>query len=286
MKKKNLKLLKTILKIIVSLGALTFVFYKIDLQEVLAILKKSGIAMLILAFFLFVASKTVAAFRLNKYFQAINIVISQIYNLKLYLLGMFYNLFLPGGIGGDGYKIYLLNKNHNVKAGKIFWAVVFDRLNGMLALFCLAVVLSLFIQLPLGFHYHAIIWLLIPLSLLVFYLVLHFFFKHFTSIFLSGTLLSLMVQTIQTLCAFVIFRAIGGSDMSMEYLFLFLISSIVATLPITIGGIGSREITFLYGSDLLGLDINLSIALSLTFYLITAFTSFWGIFYSIGKEGE
>jgi len=285
-KKKNLKLLKIILKIIVSLGALVFVFYKIDLQEVLAILKKSGIAMLILAFFLFVASKTVAAFRLNKYFQAINIGISQIYNLKLYLLGMFYNLFLPGGIGGDGYKIYLLNKNHNVKAGKIFWAVVFDRLNGMLALFCLAVVLSLFIQLPLGFHYHAIIWLLIPLSLLVFYLVLHFFFKHFTSIFLSGTLLSLMVQTIQTLCAFVIFRAIGGSDMSMEYLFLFLISSIVATLPITIGGIGSREITFLYGSDLLGLDINLSIALSLTFYLITAFTSFWGIFYSIGKEGE
>jgi len=26
---------------------------------------------------------------------------------------MFYNLFLPGGIGGDGYKIYLLNKLSN-----------------------------------------------------------------------------------------------------------------------------------------------------------------------------
>jgi hypothetical protein len=38
------------------------------------------------------------------------------------------------------------------------------------------------------------------------------------------------------------------------------------------------------GAQFLGLDLNLSIALSLLFYLITAFTSFWGIIYSIGTE--
>ncbi|MCF8302219.1 MAG: hypothetical protein K9I94_03010 [Bacteroidales bacterium] len=41
----------------------------------------------------------------------------------------------------------------------------------------------------------------------------------------------------------------------MEYLFVFLLSSIVAAFPITISGIGSREITFYFGARLMGLDI-------------------------------
>jgi hypothetical protein len=40
------------------------------------------------------------------------------------------------------------------------------------------------------------------------------------------------------------------------------------------------------GAQWLGLDLNLSISLSLIFYLITAFTSFWGIIYSVGPGPE
>ena len=77
--------------------------------------------------------------------------------------------------------------------------------------------------------------------------------------------------------------SLGAPGPNLEgYLFVFLISSMVAVLPLTIGGIGSREVTFMLGAQWLGLDLNLSIALSLLFYLITAFTSFWGIIYSIG----
>jgi glycosyltransferase 2 family protein len=281
---KALKNLKPALKIILSVAALSFVFWKIDLKQILEIYKSSNIFLLLLALTLFVLSKIIAAFRLNRFFLNIGIRLKESYNLKLYILGMFYNLFLPGGIGGDGYKIYLLNKQKKIKARKIFWAVLFDRLSGMLALFCLAVIISLFINIPVNFNYHTIVWLLIPIALVVFYLVLHYFFSHFSEIFISTTSMSFLVQIIQTLCAFIIFRAIGGNEQELEYLFLFLISSIVATLPITIGGIGSREITFLFGSQLLHLDQNLSIALSLIFYLITAFTSFWGIIYSINGK--
>jgi glycosyltransferase 2 family protein len=35
--------------------------------------------------------------------------------IQLYLLGIYYNLFLPGGIGGDGYKIYLLKQKIKIK---------------------------------------------------------------------------------------------------------------------------------------------------------------------------
>ena len=284
MNPKTLKNLKTALKIILSLAALIFVFFKIDYQQVLKIYKTSNLLLIFAALLLFVLSKTIAAFRLNRFFLSTGIRLKQSYNLRLYILGMFYNLFLPGGIGGDGYKIYLLNKTHKVKAKSIFWAVLFDRLSGMLALFCLAVIISLFINIPINFNYHSIVWLLIPIALVVFYLILHYFFTHFSEIYISTTSMSFLVQIIQTLCAFVIFKAIGGNEQELEYLFLFLVSSIVATLPITIGGIGSREITFLFGSQLLHLDQNLSIALSLMFYLITAFTSFWGIVYSINSK--
>jgi glycosyltransferase 2 family protein len=59
----------------------------------------------------------------------------------LFLIGMFYNQFLPGGTGGDIIKSYLLLKETaNRKAGALL-AVVFDRLIGLVALVSITTVL-------------------------------------------------------------------------------------------------------------------------------------------------
>lgn len=286
MKLKINKTVQTVIKILLSLAALFFVFSKIDFPEVVEIYKNSSAFLILIALLLFALSKLIAAFRLNRYFLATGISLTEKFNIRLYMLGMFYNLFLPGGIGGDGYKIYLLNKKSEVKAGKIFWAVFHDRLNGVLALFCIAVFLTLFTNFPVGFSYKLWIWLLIPAGILFMFFIIKKYYRQFTPIFSKVTALSFLVQLIQSLSAFVIFRAIGGSGHETEYLFIFLISSIVSMLPITIGGIGTRELTFLYGSKLLSLDQNLSIAMSLMFYLITAFVSFWGIYFSLNTKWE
>jgi len=267
-------------RIALSILALVFVFTKIELREVGRIFAGSGIFLMIPALALFVGSKYISAVRLNLFFSSIGLNLDRNYNLKLYLLGMYYNLFLPGGIGGDGYKIWLLNKNHDIKAKKIFLAVLMDRLTGMMALFCLAVILYLFISADLHVPFKNYIWLLVPVSILGFYLLIIYFFPDFRKNYTKTSLQAFLVQSLQVLCAWVIFISIGGSEKVTEYLFLFLVSSIVAALPITIGGVGSREVSFLYGSQLLDLDPNLSVALSLAFYSITAFTSFWGIVYS------
>ncbi|HEY3602564.1 MAG TPA: lysylphosphatidylglycerol synthase transmembrane domain-containing protein, partial [Chthoniobacterales bacterium] len=52
----------------------------------------------------------------------------------LFLIGMFYNQFLPGGTGGDLMKSYLLLKETPGKATGALLAVVFDRLVGLVAL--------------------------------------------------------------------------------------------------------------------------------------------------------
>lgn len=283
-KKKIFSILKTSLKILVSVGALLFVFSKIEFKEVFQVFRTSNLLLLFFALLAFGISKLIAAFRLNYFFRAVGIRISESQNIKLYLLGMYYNLFLPGGIGGDGYKIFILNKRTEVKTSKIFWVVLLDRVNGVVALCCLVIILSYFLHVDIGLNYKVFAWAFLPLGLFIFALIIKRFFSHLFRIIGFTTLLSLVVQSMQVLSAFLIFRAIGGSGAVVEYLFIFLISSIVAMLPVSIGGVGLRELTFLYGSDLLALDINLSVALSLMFYMITAFVSLWGIYYGLRSE--
>ena len=73
--------------------------------------------------------------------------------------------------------------------------------------------------------------------------------------------------------------ALGIPAHVMEYVFIFLISSVVAVLPLTIGGLGAREVVFLEGSAFFGLAKEISVVISLIFYLITLVTSAVGLFY-------
>jgi glycosyltransferase 2 family protein len=271
--------LKTAAKFLITAAALYCVFSRIEFSEVLDVYRRVRPGLLAPAILLFALSKTIAAFRLNRFFHAADITPGQAANLRLYLLGMFYNLFLPGGIGGDGYKIYLLNKKYRQGVKITFTAVLADRLSGMFALALLVVAFFPFIPLNLQWQFYA--WILIPAGVLLFRWIWKLFFASFIRLFWFTSLYSLGVQAVQVLCAWVLLTALGQQEQLISYLFVFLISSIVAVLPVTIGGVGARELTFLYGARLLGLDPGISIALSLMFYFITAFVSLWGIWFVI-----
>jgi len=271
---------KVFVKLAITVAALWYVFSRLELQEVLGTIAQSKFLYLAGALILFVLSKMVSSLRLNKFLVSTGIYLSERANMKLYLQGMYYNLFLPGGIGGDGYKIYLLNRKYEVRTRKIFWAVMMDRIIGVVALFCMSVVLSCFI--PGMGKYAWYIWILIPIAISISYLAFRRFFPYLLRVFRISNLLSIVVQLLQLCSALLILLSLKVPGSLEGYLFVFLISSMVAVLPLTVGGIGSREFTFMLGAQWLGLDLNLSIALSLLFYLITAFSSFWGIIYSIG----
>ena len=270
--------IKFLIKLAFMVAALWYVFSRLDIREVLDVMARANPFLLVAA--LLVLSKVVSAIRLNRYLGIVGIQISELNHMKLYLLCMYYNLFLPGGIGGDGYKIYLLNRRYQVKLKRIFWAVMVDRVSGVVALFCIAVVLFCFI--PEMGNYASYTWILLPLGILVSFLAIRHFFRYLLPVFWKTYFLSLLVQMLQVLGALLILLALKGSGNTASYLFVFLISSMVAVLPITIGGIGSREFTFMLGAQWLGLDPALSVALSLLFYLLNAFMSFWGIIYSLG----
>jgi len=283
-KNKLRRYLTVLAKAAVTAAALWYVFTRIDVHQVLDAMRDSRPGFLAGALVLFVLSKLLSSVRLNRFLASIDIRISQWSHWKLYLLGMFYNLFLPGGIGGDGYKIYYLTKRYEVTTRKIFWAVLLDRVIGVVVLFCMAVVLFCFLPGMGKYAWYA--WLLIPLSVFVAYIIIRRFFPYLLQVFSISQFYSLGIQLLQLGSALLILLSLKAPGQAESYLFVFLVSSIVAVLPLTIGGIGSREFTFMLGAQWLGLDLNLSISLSLIFYLITAFTSFWGIIYSVGPGPE
>lgn len=277
---KSRKLFKSILKLLITLLAVGYVFYHIDINELTNTLKSADPKWLFLAFLAYNASKIVSSVRLNRYFRAIGIFLSQLNALRLYYFGMFYNLFLPGGISGDGYKIYILGKRYNSSYKKLFQATLLDRISGLSALLFLAgilFVLSSFGDLSIPLWYTAMIGAI--LSIPVNYYLTKKFFPDFLTIFTSTTLYAFSVQLLQLLSAAMIVWALPETNAYMiDYLTLFLISSVAAVLPISVGGIGVRELTFLYGFGLIGGDTTIAVTFSLIFFIITVLSSLLGAF--------
>ena len=277
------KKITTGLKVIISAVLIYFILTKINIAEIKGILLKSNLIYLGLATVFFILSKVIAALRLNFYFHQLHIPLTLKSNLKLYVLGMFYNLFLPGGIGGDAYKGYLLKKNFDVSTKRIVSVLVLDRLAGLLLLFIYTCILISFLELNELQGYEWGFLLAIPVAIAIFWWLNQKFFTYVLSIFWKTLLFSAFVQLAQLICIWFILGALHIELHQIAYLVIFLVSSIVAVIPLTLGGIGSREVTFFYGAEILGLDQNISVGVSILFFLITALVSLTGVWYHFKK---
>ncbi len=277
------KAIATILKLIVSGLLIYFILSKIDINEIANTLRTSNPFYLFLALAFFMISKVLAAFRLNLYFHQLEIVLTHISNLKLYFLGMFYNLFLPGGIGGDAYKGYVIKKNFDVATKKVVSVLVLDRLSGLLLLFLYACCLLLFVKQEIIIELKLLFIIGIPIAIAVFWILNKHFFSYVIPVFWKSIGYSTLVQLAQLISVWFIMKSLHIQLDQIAYLVIFLVSSIVSVIPLTIGGIGSREATFFYGASLLGLNENISVGISVIFFLITAMVSLIGVVYHFKK---
>ncbi|WP_457595470.1 lysylphosphatidylglycerol synthase transmembrane domain-containing protein [Hydrogenimonas sp.] len=271
--------LKLLLKILFTAGALWFVLQKVELPRLRESLAGADPLWLFGALLFFNLSKIASALRLNLYFRAISLRLSEGYNLILYYVGMFYNLFLPGGIGGDGYKVYLLNRHYKSGVKPLLQAVLLDRLSGLAGLVLYAALLFA------ASDYAAMIPYALPLALLaaaavfpVAWLATRYLFVRFLPVFNATMLWGLGVQLLQLASAWCILKSLGVAEYQLEYLTLFLVSSVAAVLPLTIGGVGIRELTFLYGLGWIGIEPSLGVTFSFLFFAVTALSSLAGLF--------
>ncbi|MBX5439010.1 MAG: flippase-like domain-containing protein [Thermoflavifilum sp.] len=280
---------KWLFKILVTGAALYFTFRKVNWSQTQAVLLHTRLLWFIIALLLFNLSQISSAWRLWFFYRALDIPFSFLQNIKLYYIGMFYNLFLPGGIGGDGYKIHYLYRFSGKSLKSLFTATLLDRFQGLWGLLILlsGIMATANAGLPDGLQRYAHIVMLSLLGICGIYVgLVWMIFRRFRAVFWKTAAAAILVQVCQLLAAWALLQGLGVEDKINLYLIVFLCSSIAAVIPFTIGGMGARELVFAWTATVLPIQGHEAIAMSLLFFLLTAFSSFAGAFLSMPKQTQ
>ena len=274
--------LKTLIKLAISAAIIVIIVRKIDEKVLIQTITETDPLWLLWAIAWFILSKIISAFRYNLLLSTDEIHMTNRENLRLYWLGMYYNLLLPGGISGDGYKIKVLMEKFNRPFKRIFTITLIDRITGVIALGQLCLILVLWIP-----EFQVYWYFVIPafiLSLIISWWIYRWAKGKLTTVWIRTTLQSLGVQGAQTIATLGLVLALGQGHHWPDYLILFLASSLVAMIPFTIGGAGARELTFLYGSQWLDIHAEKAVAIGFLFYLISTSVSLFGMTYSFRRK--
>ena len=279
MQKRSKSILSFVVKLLLTILAFYLTFRNLDAGEVAEVFAKINYVYLSVALVLFFIAKYIEAFRQNIYYKDVAIQLSNLENFKLYLLGMFYNLFLPGGIGGDAYKVYWIKNKSTVDLREIVRATLVNRINGLFVLITILTA-SVFL-ISLDFPYKNYVPGLTILWVLGFYIFIRIFFKKHLKSSLNTSICSFFVHFAQTLSVIMILYAIGISTGLFDYWYVFMVSNIAVVLPISIGGFGVRELVFKEAASQLNMNMAFAVSVGLVFNLIRSFVSFVGLYYLV-----
>jgi hypothetical protein len=191
---------------------------------------------------------------------------------------MYYNLFLPGAISGDAYKVVLLNRKYQASYKKTSAAVLLDRFSGVLAL---GVILSAYGVAILHNQIYDTILIIGALAAIAgLYCVVRFFLKDFLPGFFPTFVWGLAVQGCQVICIYFILLSLHITTNQHEWVFIFLLAAVISVLPISLGGgLGTREVVFAEGAKFFHLEPQTGVVISLLFYLLTVIGSIWGLYF-------
>jgi glycosyltransferase 2 family protein len=129
------KILVTLFQLSVTIAVLYWVYHDPDRRAQMAeAIRGAQYRWVVMGILAYLVVEAAAAFRWHVLLKVQKIHLTLPRLSGLFLIGMFYNQFLPGGTGGDIIKsYYLLKETPDQKAGALL-AVVFDRFIGLVAL--------------------------------------------------------------------------------------------------------------------------------------------------------
>ena len=299
------KILLTLFQVAVTVGMLIWVFHDPNQRTKMAIaLRMADYRWVGAGVLAYIVVEIAAAVRWQILLRVQNIRLSMPRVAGLFLIGMFYNQFLPGGTGGDIIKSYLLFKETPEKKAGALLAVVFDRLIGLVALVCLtgALIILRFHWLSQTSETRQLLWVLLLvlgssiLGLLTSFVIsgfnlfhllphkfpgreklielsaaYHLYAKHwFATLLAFGVSLVAHLATFTTfLCVAYAFRA--GVAL-IDFFAILPIERTITALPISFAGVGLREqILQVMLSNLCGVPVEVAKLIGTMSFLIIFF---------------
>jgi glycosyltransferase 2 family protein len=265
----------------------------------------------------FSLSNVLGALQWSILLRSQDVKLSFIKVLSFYHVGLFFNNFLIGYVGGDAFRMYDVAK-HAGDSTVAVSSVVFDRLVGFFMLTSIAMVMSL-------------LWIrklnsintvyLIAIVLVCWFFVLFFLFheksgkalgrlfkpllpafvtdkihdvymavnryQHQRSVMATVFLVSFFVQFLRILTHYWAARAIGA-HVNLAYFMIFIpIIALFASLPISFGGIGVREQSGVALFTTIGLHASKVVTFEFLAYIIGIIAAIpGGILFAFRKEGQ
>lgn len=276
--------IKFCIRFTVTVLLVLYLLKKIDFSNVLSSFVLINPFAFFFASFLYILSSYISTLRWKIFLPYQKLSISKLFSL--YLIGAFFNNVLPGIIGGDIVKIFMIKEKIGTK--QALASVFMERYIGLSALlfigfifFCL-----FYTKLP----QQMLIWT-VPVSFAgfiggsIFFLLLGKikFFKELKDYVLSFSkkqiikafILSIFVQFIVIISVYIIFIGLHQSISFFELAIFMPIIILISMLPISVSGVGVREWCFIlfFGNSLGYANV---VAVSFLWFISQVFASLIG----------
>lgn len=300
------KIFSIVFRVAISAVLLYFVFWRVDVQDVLLSIQKINILYFLVAVALVSIGTVVAAFRWHyilRSWYASRFLFKNL--LPLFLISFFYSLFLPGGQAiGEVVKAYRISHNIPDKT-QVLYSILVDRLIGFVALFPL-IFIAFFSISNLQTDFVSIV-IIIASAVLAFssvlllvssriahgtirfiFFLISFFRKRTMALSQEVILLrrymprvlglAILNHIIMGVSVLVLARGVGVEAPFYLILWIYLVAGVVSFFPISYAGFGPREFVFIYFLSLVGVAPAQALAVSLLFAIVNMLVALTGFF--------
>lgn len=313
--KEPKKKIGTAIRILVSVSLLSFlVIRNIDnIKEIEKAIKEINIPLIILAAFIYFLSVSAIVPRWESLLKVQNVNIPKKYLLQTVFIGFFYNNILPTSVAGDAFRIYDIRNSKDVPLNKGLASVILERFASFLVgtIFILVfIILELTGCLGYKILNKSIIIVILIITIipiLLFAIILKpsvfkidvlfnkvkflsrikprlekyqkvfvDYWKNSKKTLLVCLLYSFLIHLLVTLSYYITLRSVGADLNFFYFLFILPISSAIANIPISIGGIGLRENALMFLLILMGIPEEIAFIFSIIILFIILFNALIG----------
>ena len=275
---------KSAFKYLFALVLLVFIVRHAGTEKILGYLKQISPLNCLLALAAACLAQIFAARRMQYFFNASGFPLNTRYAIILYYVGSFYNFLLPGGIGGDAYKVILARRHMDMPAMKGIKLMIADRASGLCIVMLMMFGMLCFVDLShVIAYYHALLFCGVVITLIGYAAFPKLLLKQDPLTMIKALPYSLASQSCWIVALVLIWQSIGNGKNIVEYIIFYSAASVVGLLPISVGGLGVKEMTYYYGADVMqrfagiAVDPDIGIAISLCLFAMSFISSLPGL---------
>ncbi len=318
MNKKAKKYISLIVRILIAVGLMFYLFSNIDCTQFINQVKNADLTLFMIGLSLYSIISVLAILRWKLLLEVHHIKPPFTKLTKLFFVGLFFNNAMPGLTGGDIIKGYYIAKETDHHKPEAVTTVFIDRIIGIIGLLTIGLIALTFNLNNPELKKVSTLIICIFIALLIFtpiflskrlmkkipflhklldmmpfketmVRVYHTFYKYKSHrrTVLSGLILSMLLQGISIIIVSIMGKAISLENVHLSHYFLFIpIISTISALPISISGLGVNENLYVYCFGLVGASEEGAVAIALMSRLVLIIWSLPGWFFYMTMSGK